>query len=30
MLHNLSRFGVVTVSGRPAAAWSVLEEGTRL
>jgi len=30
MLHKLSRFGVVTVSGRPAAAWIVLEEGDEI
>jgi Domain of unknown function (DUF4114) len=30
MLHNLSRFGSVTVAGRPAAAWIVLEDGDEI
>jgi hypothetical protein len=30
MLHNLTRFGTVTVAGRPAATWAVLEDGDEL
>jgi hypothetical protein len=30
MLHKLSRFGTVTVSGKPAAAWIVLEDGDEI
>jgi Domain of unknown function (DUF4114) len=30
MLHNLSRFGLVTISGRPAGPWTVLEDGDEI
>ena len=30
MLHNLSRLGIVSVGGRPAATWTVLEDGDEI